>query len=167
MEFSGFGVGGAGHPRKPFVHLVEVLDGDGRHRLGLILDRDAFPALDGLVQTVRPLSTDHLSTGVLVDDDDSRFAVLILGDDVITVSLVDGMCSDRLLEKVRHVDVLTDVERADVRFSLSFGDSFIGDRRLLLVQLDLVVLGETISFRFEPGEFLSPGVQLVLQAGNE
>ncbi len=101
VELGRLGIGRTGHPRKLVIELEEVLDGDRRHRLRFLLDGNAFLGFDRLVQTIGPLPPHHLPAGVLVNDHDRELAFLTGGDDVVTVTLIDGMRSDRLFEKVR------------------------------------------------------------------
>ncbi len=46
------GQGGTGHAGELAVQTEVVLEGDGRQRLALVLDGDAFLGLDGLMQTI-------------------------------------------------------------------------------------------------------------------
>ena len=165
MELLGLGVGGAGHARAVPIELEVVLDRDRGHRLRFLLDRHAFLGLDRLVQAVGPLAAHHLASGVLVDDHHTELAVLVLGDHVVTIALVDGVCAHRLLEQVRHVHVLAHVERADPGHALSLGDAGARDRGALLVELDLVVLGVTVALRLELGDGTTGIVQPLAQLG--
>ncbi len=107
-EFRGFRDGGAGHARQLLVLAEIVLEGDGRERLVLALDLDAFLGLDGLVQAVAPAASRHQAAGELVDDDD--LAVL---DHVLHVELVMDVRAERLLHVVeqRHVRGIVEAAR--------------------------------------------------------
>ena len=166
VELRRLRVRGPRHAGDPVVQLEVVLDGDRGHGLRLFLDGDAFLRLDRLVQTVGPLPADHFSARVLVDDDHAEFPGLVRGHHVVAVALVDGLGPDRLLEKVRQVDVLALVERAEPRLALGLLDALVGDRRLLLVELDLVVLREPIPLRLDLRQLRPEALQLLLELRN-
>ena len=52
LELGGFRIGRTGHAGQLLVHAEVVLEGDGRQRLVLALDLDAFLGFDGLVQSI-------------------------------------------------------------------------------------------------------------------
>ena len=54
------------------IQFEIVLQRDGRQRLRLFLDLDAFFGFHRLVQAIAPLTTFHQSSGELVDDHNSR-----------------------------------------------------------------------------------------------
>ena len=161
VELGGLGVGGTGHPCETVVHLEEVLDGDRGHGLGFWLDRHPLLGLDRLVQTVRPLATNHLSTGVLVHDDHARLAIPWIGHHhVIAIKDIHGVGPNGLLEQVGHVRVGLLVEGADLGFTLGFLNTGGRGLDLLLVFFDFVVLGELVSGGFEFGQLLFRGRKL-------
>ena len=100
---------GAGHSAELLVHAEQVLEGDRRVGLRLLLDGDVLLGLDRLVQAVTPATPRHLAAGELVDDDD-----LALLDDVVDVLLVEGVGPQRLVDVVVPVEVLRASEVADV-----------------------------------------------------
>ena len=66
----------------------------------LLLDRYALLCLDGLVQPVRPAAPRHGPAGKFVDDHD-----LALVDDVVDVSLVQGVGAQRSGQMVHQANV--------------------------------------------------------------
>ena len=80
VQFKGFGIGGAGHPRQFAVDAKIVLESSGSQGLAFILDINALFGFDRLVQTFRPAASRHGATGMLIDDDD-----LVILDDVIHI----------------------------------------------------------------------------------
>ena len=149
VKFGRLGVGGAGHSRQPIVELEEILDRDRGHGLRFLLDGNALLGLDRLVQPVGPLPADHLPSGVLIDDDDRQFALFVRGDDIVAITLIDSMGANGLLQQVGNIDVFTNVERSDAGDALGFGDPIMRDRRLLLIELELVELRVLVAGRFE------------------
>jgi hypothetical protein len=73
LELERLGVRRARHSGELRVHPEVVLERDGRERLVLALDRDAFLRLDRLVQALGPPPAGHQAPGELVDDDDLPF----------------------------------------------------------------------------------------------
>ena len=80
VELIGFGLGRARHSTELLVQAEVVLDRDRRQGLGFTVDLHALFGLNGLVQSVAPTPTGHLSPGVLVDDDH-----LVVFDNVLHV----------------------------------------------------------------------------------
>ena len=105
------------------------------------------------MQTVGPLSADHLSSGVLVDDNDAHFPLIVRANHVVTVSLIDHVGPQRLFQKVGEVNVVANVERTNSRFSLGFGYTFVGNACAFLVQFNFKVLLVSISAGFQFGKF--------------
>ena len=70
LELVGLRVRGPGHAGEFLVHAEIILEGDGRQRLVLALDSDAFFGLDRLVQTVGPAASGHQAPGKFIDDED-------------------------------------------------------------------------------------------------
>ena len=134
-ELRGFGHRGAGHARQLLVLAEVVLEGDGRERLVLALDLDAFLGLDRLVQAVAPAAARHQAAGELVDDHD--LAVL---DHVLHVELVVDVRAERLLHVVeqRHVRRIVEAARLQpVREQLlGLGHAGLGQRRGLVLLVD-------------------------------
>ena len=159
-------VGCPGHARQPVVQLEEVLDRDRGHRLRFILDRHAFLGLHGLVQPVRPLPADHLAARALVNDDDGHRAVLVGRHDVVPIALVHRVGADRLLQQVRDVDVVADVERTDAGGLLRLVDAVVGERGPFLVELNLVVLGEAVPRALDIGQPILGRLHLLLERGD-
>ncbi len=131
----------AGHARELVVETEEVLVGDRRERLVLLLDRDALLGLDRLVQTLRPAPPVEDAPGELVDD--LRLAV---DHRVVDVSLVQRLGAQRLDQVVDEVAVLGAVEVVDAQEFLGLGDALLGDRDrfLLLVDLEVEVRDERL-----------------------
>ncbi len=88
VELGRFRVGRAGHAGQLFIHAEVVLEGDGRERLILALDLDAFLGFDGLMQPIRPAAARHQASGEFVDDD--HFVVL---HHVIAIALEYSTCA--------------------------------------------------------------------------
>ena len=60
-----------GHASQLVWYILKiVLQRDGRQRLGLRADQYALLRLDRLMQTVAVASSEHHTTGKLIDDDD-------------------------------------------------------------------------------------------------
>ena len=152
VELGGLGVGGAGHARQTPVKLEEVLDRYRGHGLRFLLDGHAFLGLHRLVQAVGPLPADHLPPRVRVHDNHAHLTLVVRGYHVIAVTLVNGVSADRLLQQVRHVDVLAHVERSEPGQTLRLGDPLVGQRGLLLVHFHLVVLREPVALGLQLGQ---------------
>ena len=165
IELSGFRVSGTSHAREALVQLEEILDGDGGHRLRLFLNRDAFLCLNCLMQAVGPLPAHHLATGVLVNNDDGLLSLIIRGNHVVAVALIDGVSAHGLFKQVGHVHVLAHVETADLGFALCFGDAFVGQRGAFLVELHFVVLHALVADLLKFAEFGLCGLEAVAQYG--
>ena len=165
IELSGFSVGSTSHAREALVKLEEVLDGDGGHRLRLFLNRDAFLRFNGLMQSVGPLPTHHLATGVLVNNDDGLLSLIIRSHHVIAVALIDGVSAHGLFKKVGHVHVLAHVETTDLGFALCFGDAFVGQRGAFLIKFHFVVLHALVADLLKFAEFGLCSLEAVAQYG--
>jgi len=133
----------AGHAGELGVHAEIVLEGDRGQRLVLVLDGDAFLRLERLVEALGIAPPFHHAAGELVDDDD-----LVVLDDVVDVLREELVGAQRLVDVVDEVDVADVVERAGLEESAlahhlldlldaAFGQ---GDGPLLLVLL--VILGQ-------------------------
>ena len=81
MKLTGFGRGGARHPRQFGIHAEIILESDGCQRLVFRLNIDAFFGFDCLVQAIGPATPVHHAPCKFVDDDD-----LAILDDVINVA---------------------------------------------------------------------------------
>ncbi len=123
-----------GHAGELVVHAEVVLQSNRGKGLVLVFDAHALFGLDRLVQALRVAPAGQNATGELVDDLD--LAVL---DDVLDVSLVELLGSDRLLEVVHHVHVDVVVEVLDAEDLLNFCDALFTDRDRALLLVDLVV----------------------------
>ena len=126
VELLGLGIGGTGHAGQLLVHAEIVLEGDRGQGLVLVLDRDPFLGLDGLVQAVGPAPARHETAGELVDDHD--LAVL---DHIVHVTLVHGMGPQGLLDMVQSLDVARVVEVVDLEQLLDLQDPLFGQGGLL------------------------------------
>ena len=110
------------------------MEGDGCEGLVLALDLDVFFCFDGLVQSVGPAATGHLTSGELVDDDD--FAVF---HDVIDVALVERVGAQGLVYVVNHFHVRGVVQIAETEQAFAFADAIFGERRLAMFFVERVV----------------------------
>ena len=134
-----------GHARQLGVQTEIVLECDGCQGLGFLCDLYAFLCLDCLVQTVIETTSQHLTSGKLVDDD--NFAVL---DDIVDILPHHAVCFQCLVDMVqqRHVFRIHQIVHSEVLFC--FLDTTACDRRCLglfvydviriLVDLFLVLL---------------------------
>ena len=111
VELGGLGVGRARHPRELLVEAEEVLEGDRRHRAGLLLDPHVLLGLDRLVQPVRPAAPEEHAARELVDDED----LAVVGHHVVDVALVEGVRAQALVEDVQRLEVDGIVEVALIR----------------------------------------------------
>ncbi len=134
VELGRLGVGGAGHAGELLVNAEVVLVADGRQRLVLFLDLDAFLGFDRLVQAVRPAAARHLAAGELVDDQDLTFL-----DQVVDVALVQRMRAQRLRHVVQPLDVLGVVQVADAQTLLDALNPAVGHNRRVRLLVDGVV----------------------------
>ena len=136
LELLLLGLGRPGHAGQLVVHPEEVLEGDRRQRLVLVLDRDALFGLDRLVESVGPAPPRHRAAGEFVDDDD-----LAVADDVLIVLLVEGVGLEGLVDVVEHLDVVGIVEVVDPESLLDLLDATVreGHRAVLLVD-EIVVI---------------------------
>src|SRR5579871_3304489 len=123
LELGGLGVGGAGHPRQLVVHAEVVLEGDGRQRLVLGFDLDAFLGLDRLVQPVAPAPPRHQAAGELIHD--HHLAVL---DHVFDVALEQRVRLERLVDVMDEQDVTRVKEIPNTEQRFNPGHAFLGQR---------------------------------------
>ena len=105
-EFKRFGIGCTGHARQLLVQTEVVLEGDRRQRLVFVLNIHAFFGFYSLVQTVRPATSLHGTTGVLIDND--HFAVFY---DVVDVAGEQRVGTQRGGHMVHQHDVARRVQR--------------------------------------------------------
>ncbi len=85
-----------GHARQFLIHAEEILESDGSHRPGFILDGDAFLGFNGLVEAVGVAPPPHQAAGELVDNDHP--AVL---HHVFHVPFVEGISLQQLVDAVQ------------------------------------------------------------------
>ena len=121
------------------------------------------------MQSVGPLTTDHLAARVLIDDHNAFDAILIRRDDIITIAHVDGVRTHGLLAEVGHVDVVTDIETRHTRIqflrvALRLFDAIVGKTRSFLVEFDFVELLESITTRFTRREFFARRIHRLLDS---
>ena len=147
LELERLSVRGTGHAGEVVVEAEIVLERDRRDRLVLVLDRDTFLGLDGLVQAVGPTPSRHRAAGELVHDHD--LAVL---DDVLHVALVDGVCAERGVQVMQQANVARVVEALAFLEQPGTGHQafdlvlpFLGEVRLLPLEV-----GRVIPARREP-----------------
>ena len=119
----GFGFRRTGHAGQLLVHAEIILECDGRQRLVLALDLDAFFGFNRLVQAIGPAAARHQAAGELVDDDD--FAVF---HHILDIAPVERVRLDRGLDVVLEVPVLGIGNVADAQQLLDFFPALFGDR---------------------------------------
>ena len=124
----------AGHAGELVVEAEEVLVGDRRERLVLLLDAYALLRLDRLVQAFRPAPAVEDAPCELVDD-----LHLAVDHRVVDVALVERLRAQRLDQVVDEVPVLGAVEVIDAQEALGLGDAQLGHRDRLALLLELVV----------------------------
>ena len=117
------------------------------------------------MQSVGPLPAHHLATSVLVDNDDGLLALIVRGNHVIAVALIDGVSTHGLFKQVGHVHVLAHVETADLGFALCFGDAFVGQRGAFLIKFHFVVLHALVADLLKFAEFGLCSLEAVAQYG--
>src|SRR5262249_16415230 len=93
----------------------------------------ALFCFDRLVQSVAPAASWHDAPGELVYDDH-----LALFHYVLLVEMVEGMSLERLLDAVKHLDVVGVVKIAHRQYSLGRLDAFLGQRSGMLFLVDVV-----------------------------
>ena len=117
------------------------------------------------MQSVGPLPAHHLATSVLVDNDDGLLTLIIRGNHVIAVALIDGVATHGLFKQVGHIHVLAHVETADLGFALCFGDAFVGQRGAFLIKFHFVVLHALVADLLKFAEFGLCSLEAVAQYG--
>ena len=98
VELGGLGVGGAGHAGETLVQLEIILNSDGGHGLSFFFHLHAFFGFDGLMQTVRPLTTNHLAPGILIDNHHAHVAITIGRHHIVAVKLIHHVRAQGLLK---------------------------------------------------------------------
>ncbi|MNS85323.1 hypothetical protein D3C72_1191850 [compost metagenome] len=96
-EFERFGICSTGHARQFFVQTEVVLEGDRSQRLVFVLNIHAFFGFHSLVQTIRPATALHGTTGMFINDD--HFAVF---HDVIHIAgeqHVSAQCGSHMVHQ--------------------------------------------------------------------
>ncbi|GBD05648.1 hypothetical protein HRbin20_01237 [bacterium HR20] len=149
VELGSFGFSGAGHPRELAVEAEVVLDRDGRIRLGIPLDVDAFFCFDRLVQSVRVASAFEDAAGELINDFD--FVIL---DNVLDVAFVERVRPQQLRDDVDAVAALG-VEAVELVLAQLL---FLGAERW--VTLDRAHLGGDVGDDKHVRVFVGSGEQL-------
>src|SRR5215216_976564 len=134
LELLLLGLGRTSHAGELLVEAEVVLERDRRERDMLLLDRDAFLRLDGLVEPLRPAPAFHDPAGELVDD--LHLAVL---DHVVDVALVERLRLERLDEVIDELRVLRRVEVFDPERALDRLDCGLPRRHGLELLVELVV----------------------------
>ena len=94
-ELTCFRLSGTGHTGELVVHTEVVLQRDGGKGLRRRFDLHIFLGFDGLVQTIRPTTTFHDTTRLLIDD-----LHLTAVDDIIDVFLKEGVGLEQLVHGV-------------------------------------------------------------------
>ena len=131
------GQGGTGHTALLVKLVEEVLEGDGRKGLGLLLDLHVLLCLDSLVQAVAVAAPGHHSTRELIDDQN-----LIVLDDVVVVLLHQVVGAQGQDDAVLDLQVLGIGEVFDVEELLGLCHALLGqvDDLVLLVDDEVAVL---------------------------
>ena len=119
-ELFGLGHRRTSHSADFVIQFEVVLQRDGGQRLSFLFDLHAFFGLNGLVQTVAPLTSFHQATGELVHDHNRAFF-----DDVVHIFLVQTMRLERVVDHVRPVHVAGRVETFDARQFLRRANTFV------------------------------------------
>ena len=109
-ELGRFRHGRTGHPRKFFIQLEKILQGDGRKSLRFFLNPHPFFRFHRLMQTVAPLTTFHHTTGMLIDDRD-----FITPHDIVHIPFVQMVCPQRIVDQMRPLHVPGGVKALDSR----------------------------------------------------
>ena len=161
VELGRLGLGRARHPRDLVVHPEVVLQGDGGVGLVLLLDRDRFLGLDGLVQPLGVAPALQHPAGELVDDQD-----LAVAHDVLVVALVELLGPDGVLQVVDEGGVDRVVEVLDLEQLLHLGDPGLADGHGVLALVHLVV-DVALEPRRQAGELLVPAVALLGRPGDD
>ena len=149
VELSCFSVRRTGHAREALVKLEVILNRDCRHGLRLFFDTHTFLGFDRLMKSIRPLSADHLASCVLIDDHNAELPVLVRRNHVITIALINHVRAKRLLNQVREIDVVADVETAHACGFLRFRNAIVRELRLLLIKFEFVELRKAIALHLE------------------
>ncbi|CSB39033.1 Uncharacterised protein [Vibrio cholerae] len=68
LEFKRFGISGTRHTRQLFIQTEVVLESDRSQSLVFVLDLHPFFCFYRLVQTIRPATTRHSTTGMFIND---------------------------------------------------------------------------------------------------
>ncbi len=114
-----------------FVKLIkEVLERDGRQRLGFALDLYVLLRLNGLMQAVRIPSSRHHASGELVDDHN-----LIVLDDVIMIArhqVVGTQCQDDAMLDLQVLRIRQVLQMEELLRLLNAGGREIDDLILLI-----------------------------------
>ena len=133
-ELGGLGQGRAGHAGELVVEAEEVLQGDGRQRLVLLLDLHPLLGLDRLVHALVVAAAGEDAAGVLVDDQH-----LAVHDDVVLVALEQLLGLDRVVEEADQRGVHRLVQVVDAEEVLDPLHAGVEDRGGALLLVDLVV----------------------------
>ena len=134
VELVGLGQRGAGHAGELVVEAEEVLQGDRRVGLALVLDRHALLGLDRLVQAVGPASAGQDAAGVFVDDLD-----LAAGDQVLFVLVEEVVRLQCVIEVVRQVHRAGVVEVVDAERLGRLVDALVAQGDVAVLDIDFKV----------------------------
>ena len=91
MELCGFSLGGASHAGQLLVEAEVILNRDRGECLRLAVNLHSLFGFNGLMQTIAPASTRHLTAGKLIDDHD-----LVLLNHVLDVLLEEAVGAQQL-----------------------------------------------------------------------
>ncbi|KGE03265.1 hypothetical protein HRUBRA_02213 [Pseudohaliea rubra DSM 19751] len=134
-ELEGFRVRRAGHAGQLLVEAEVVLEGGGRERLALGLDRHALFRLDGLVQALGQAPAGHGAPGVLVDE--HHLAAL---HDVLHVAVVEHVGAQARVDVVQELQVGCGVETVALLEEPGLGEQPLDKLVALFRELDLARL---------------------------
>ena len=130
-EFLSLGHRSTGHTTELLVELEEVLQGDRRKRLRLVLDLHLLLRFNRLMQPIRPLPAFHQSARKFIDDDDLTFAI-----DVVDIALVKLMGFQCIVDQVRPFHVSNCVETLNSSKPLRFSHPSIGQVHRVIFFID-------------------------------
>ncbi len=145
FKLVGFGVGGAGHAGKLFIHPKIILKGDGRQRLVFPFDLDCLLGFNGLMEAVRPAAARHHPAGEFIHNHH-----LAVADHIIHIQPEKFLGPQGLqnvvavLERFHLMQVLHAKKLRRFRFA-RLGQ---GDRPGLLIREVIKPLSEVLIFGF-------------------
>ena len=135
-EFFFLGLCGTGHTGQLVVQTEEVLVGDRCQDSRFLFDRNAFLGTYSLMQTVRPLSALHQTSGIGIDDDD---LITFLVHDIFNISGHDIVCLQCLMDPVQKLCMFKIIQILDMESLLGQGYTLLGQLYRTSLDIDLIV----------------------------